>query len=37
MYDIYPFKITSDSRMELFDFPALTVLGGFFFEIQARN
>lgn len=26
MYDIYPFKINSDSRMELFDFPALTLL-----------
>lgn len=26
MYTIYPFKINSDSRMELFDFPPLTLL-----------
>lgn len=34
MYDIYPFKITSDSRMELFDFPPLTLL---FFLLRYRH
>lgn len=34
-YDIYPFKINSDSRMGLFNFPPLTVL--FFVAIQAQN